>query len=366
MPTKTLSSQTGNKGIQVANKFGGGANTVIAIDDGTSDYGYIIDGGGGDDLITGSDYVFDGVADTGTILDPRTENGDLLIGGDGSDVIIGGLGDDWIFGGAEDGTDGGKGKDPVVKNDLYGDFDNLAVGANQSVTGFADHIFGGNGVDNSMYGDNFGTLSLGTNALFTGGNDEITGGDGPNGEFVNNLLIGDTQNVLGSSNNSFTGGHDTLTGGSGVNVNNIMIGDANSLSDVATITGGDDILISGTQADDSMTGDWGGNPAGDVTGGADTFVFGIDNGDDLITDLRAGDGDMIDLIAFGFAGRDFGGASAYATLDDLMADLITGGGTAVIDFGADDDGLAGAGTITVSGWTEEALEAAINTVFDFV
>ena len=62
MPTKMLDSQTDRKGNQDTFKFGGGANTIFADDifAGNVDvlgYGYIINGGGGDDTIFGSEYA---------------------------------------------------------------------------------------------------------------------------------------------------------------------------------------------------------------------------------------------------------------------------------------------------------------------
>ena len=212
MPTKILFSQTDRKGLQDTFKFGGGKNTIIANDDDTSTYGYIIDGGGGDDTITGSDFSGLGIFDP--TADARTKFGDVLIGGFGSDTITGGAGDDTIYGGNEDGSDGGKGKDPVVSNELVGDtrFESVADG----FTFGSDDIFGGNGVSNSIYGDNFGTLTLGSGAVITGGDDELVGGNGLADEFLFNNLIGDSQFLSAGGGAGFTGGNDTLTGGSGV------------------------------------------------------------------------------------------------------------------------------------------------------
>ncbi len=224
---KMLTSQAGRGMVQKTYKFGGGKNEIRAEDDGGSTFGYIINSGGGDDMIFGSDFSGRGTFDS--TADPRTEFGDLLIGGDGSDHIQGGLGDDTIYGGNEDGSDDAKGKDAFVSNSLFGDiqFDSSAV--------------------------------------------DVT---------------------LGS---------DVLIGGSGdgsIPVFNIMVGDSQSVSGAGTFTGGADRLVSGTNANDTMTGDFGGGAAAKI-GGADTFVFGVNNGEDLITDFEL-DRDKIELVDLGY------------------------------------------------------------------
>jgi hypothetical protein len=92
---------------------------------------------------------------------------------------------------------------------------------------------------------------------------------------------------------------------------------------------GNDILISGTGVDvmwgDAQTID--GVPAspsaptGNVTTGADTFVFAPGNGSDYIYDFRQSDGDRIDVSAYGFHSMadltvlGFGGPDTYIALD---------------------------------------------------
>ncbi|MFQ5565980.1 MAG: hypothetical protein ACE5EU_06430 [Paracoccaceae bacterium] len=483
MPTKTLTSQTDRKGIQKTFKFGGGKNTVIAVDDGASSYGYIIDGGGGDDTIFGSEFA--GFAGTGTNVDARTLLGDLLIGGDGSDTVAGGDGEDTIYGGNEDGSDASKGRNPPPTNLLVGDggfdgsgalVDALTVAADADVSASNDTIFGGNGATNTIYADyNLITLSAGlpgtttytggddtatggsddgtvgatntiygdgntvvlqantsftgggdtltgganssnviygesfsanfsTNASFTGGNDTLNGGDGGAGFFGQNFLYGDTRGIsfssaAGADGESFTGGNDTVTGGDGVSNSlhgdvqsisndgtftggndtltggnngaiNAMIGDVLSGINVGNVTGGDDTLVSGTNANDTMTGDFGNissvaaPPAGAdpyvVVGGADTFVFATNNGQDTIKDFEAGK-DKINLNATGVT---------EAALDnfDTAGDLINGndnfvtvtgtvaGGDAIleIDLGAAAGGPGGINIVTIEGVEELA------------
>lgn len=357
MPTKLLDSQAGRSEVQKTYKFGGGKNEIRATDDETSSYGYIIDGGGGDDMIFGSD--FEGLTGTGTIVDLRTLNGDLLIGGMGSDTIVGGAGDDWIYGGNEDGSDGGKGKDPVVSNNLTGDNENVLFDGG-TYTGGNDTIFGGNGVTNNIYGDVRLTVVFSAGDSFFGGDDTLTGGDSTADEMAFNYIYGDAHYVFftaggGANGESFTGGDDTLTGGSGAfnlllgdiqslsndgdftggndtliggaNGSNKMIGDISSGGTGNTVIGGDDRLVSGANSNDFMTGDFGsGVTATTLTGGDDTFVFGVDNGLDTITDFEI-DKDMVDLTGYGpdldFAGLNWDDSGANTMIDFGGGNTIT-------------------------------------------
>jgi hypothetical protein len=45
-----------------------------------------------------------------------------------------------------------------------------------------------------------------------------------------------------------------------------------------------------------MTGDWASGATGGEVGGEDTFVFGLNNGTDTITDFRSSDDDGIGAI----------------------------------------------------------------------
>src|SRR5215831_17318648 len=99
------------------------------------------------------------------------------------------------------------------------------------------------------------------------------------------------------------GGDDTLIGAA--NSDSILVGDAKSMS--GNVHGGRDTLISGTGTD-LMWGDAQfidgvaaspTAPTGDVITGADVFVFAPNNGNDEIFDFRHGDGDKIDVSAYG-------------------------------------------------------------------
>lgn len=112
----------GNKNDSVKQDF--------AFDQGGTPLPMTVEGGLGDDTITGST-----VADT---LDGGDGN-DVIDGGDGDDVITGGLGDDRITGGrGNDTIRGNAGKDQIDGGDGADDIDG-GIGD--------DHIVGGKGKD---------------------------------------------------------------------------------------------------------------------------------------------------------------------------------------------------------------------------
>jgi hypothetical protein len=176
----------------------------------------------------------------------------------------------------------------------YGDAQYMsdnARGGNDTLTG-AEQTY-----SNRLYGD---AQSMSDNTL--GGNDVLTGGWAPR-----NTLLGDAQYMSGNAR----GGNDTLNADNHVYRNlfvyeNTLYGDAQYMSDNARC--GNDRLISGL-SDNDMWGDAQyingilaspSTPTGTVKTGADTFVFGPNNGTDLIHDFRQRDHDKIDVSAYGF------------------------------------------------------------------
>lgn len=302
MPSRMIPSQATRQGAQSVFSFGGGSNTVFAADDGVSPFGYVIDTGGGDDTIFGSDFTGRG-APAGH--DPRTTTGDVLVGGDGSDTILGGAGDDVIFGGHEDGsTDAGKGKDAQVQNTLVGDGERLADGSLGDMITFA-------GV-----------------STFDGGDDTLTGGAGA----AANTLHGEARFVLTTAGTVFNGGDDRLVAGDGGT--NTMFGDVQVISGGGTVNGGDDVLVSGT-GNDWMVGDWSNDLGftGTANRGADTFVFGPGNGLDIIADFTRAQ-DLIDLTATDLAWTDLD-SDGSGVLDDSDAFVdILGGTSSRLNLGA--------------------------------
>lgn len=161
-----------------------------------------------------------------------------------------------------------------------------------------------------------------------GGNDKLTGGN------VENIIVGDAFEMF----NYARGGDDLLIAGD--NVDNYLYGDSFTMYSYAR--GGNDVLISGTGTD-YMWGDAKTingldvtplTSTGKVTTGSDTFVFGPNNGNDLIFDFRHSDGDKIDLKAYHF--HDFN--EVKAAMSDLGNDthIDFGGGNSLTLVGVPD------------------------------
>ncbi|HMI20284.1 MAG TPA: calcium-binding protein [Sphingomonas sp.] len=222
--------------ISFADAGHGHATKVYAFDgndtvQGTSAANDTIDGGGGNDMITGSSSYTDAAGHF-------TEN-DFYMGGAGDDVIHGGTGNDHIYGnlisstaGAADGADGlfgGLGNDYVQGN-----------GGDDSIHGNEgnDRLYGGAGVD-IISGDDGNDYLQGNKGADTlrGGNDSDT----IHGGADNDLINGDAGNdqVFGDAGNdtvSAGAGFDTLWGGDGDDTFRFSPGD-DSNSNVAVTVG---------------------------------------------------------------------------------------------------------------------------------
>jgi Ca2+-binding RTX toxin-like protein len=148
-----------------------------------------LDGGDGDDTISGSN------------------SDDVIWGGDGNDVIIGKAGNDIISGGNDnDSIEGGAGNDLI-----WGDNGNDTISGNEG----ADKIYGGAG-DDVLSGNYLPTVSL-NNETDT---NEVYGGDGndilySNGVLASSLYYGESGNdtIHGETLNGAT-----LDGGTGNDV----------------------------------------------------------------------------------------------------------------------------------------------------
>jgi len=114
-------------------------------------------------------------------------------------------------------------------------------------------------------------------------------------------------------------GHNTLVSGPGTD---FMWGDAQFINGV---------LASPT------------TPTGNVTTGADTFVFGPNNGTDFVGDFRQSDGDRIDVSAYGFT-----------SLVDMM--ITFDGANTKIAFDASN-------SVTLLGFTDPAALTASDFIF---
>jgi serralysin len=261
-----------------------------------TEVGSSIEGGGGDDLITGEagrDLLFGG---DGQDLISASGGGDDLQGNKGNDTLYAGAGDDFVFGGQND-------------DHLFGETGNDFMNGNLG----ADVIDGGDGAD-TMFGGQ--------------ANDRMEGGTG------NDRLVGD----LGDDTLSGGDGDDTLEGASG----------SDSLSGGA----GADLIVGGI-GDDTLRG---GEGADLLSGsaGADLFVLeaggaplGGEHSGDTITDFDVGD--RISVLGITPTGLITGGevstyAAALQAANSLFASstasavaLSMGGDTYVFFDGADPD-----------------------------
>lgn len=317
----------------------------------------VVDGGDGDDYISGAITAMGGAGDDILI---GTAFGDILLGGLGNDSIEGLGGDDLLLGDAE-GT--GAGSVPITcEGDLTPSMTPVAISAYVAAGG-NDTIKGGDGndslnggyADDMIYGDAgndlIGFLAFGSNpALPTAfdepGADSIWGGTGADsidGAAGNDEIYGDAgADVIRGDldNDKIWGGEDAdlIEGNTGADT---IYGDAgadtiygNAGND--SIWGGDDAdLIEGNTGADTIHGD----------AGADT-IFGNEDGDAIYGDagndsIFGNDGD--DLI-WGGADADqiAGGQGQDTAYGEAGTDLIYGNeGNDELSGGADSDTIYG-------------------------
>jgi RTX calcium-binding nonapeptide repeat (4 copies)/Bacterial Ig domain len=199
-----------------------------------------IDGGAGNDTITGGNLNDELVGGSGN---------DTITGGEGADVLTGGQGNDTIYAGADnDMLSGGDGADK-----LYGDDGNdlLSGGIGNDI------IDGGGGVDtlDTGYSNAAWTINLTTNLALSGkesdtvynmenvtsgaGADMITGTNAANS--INSGDGNDTINAGAGDDTVISGaGNDMITGGTG---NDIIVGGL----------GSDTLVLAGLQASYSIS-----------------------------------------------------------------------------------------------------------------
>ncbi|MEM1431225.1 MAG: calcium-binding protein [Pseudomonadota bacterium] len=205
-----------------------GGDDVIQASEGMAGLArLVLDGGAGNDSITGSD---------GTDVLRGGADNDVLVGAKGDDRVFGGAGDDLLVWNNGDGSDlmnGGRGFDTVQVNGADGAGDQFAIDLSDDGVAFARTNLGPFELDIRK------VEVLEVNGL--GGNDEIIAAADLSDE-IQLMLDGGA-------------GHDTIVGGSG------------------------DDVIRGGEGSDLLTGG----------AGADTFVFfENDTGVDVITDFEVG------------------------------------------------------------------------------
>ena len=315
--TASYANATG--AVQVfLNNFGGGSSSGA---DGNDTFVSIenVTGSDHDDFLTGNNL--DNVLNGGGGHDQLRGNGgnDTLLGGDGDDFLAGGDGDDILDGG--DGWDRtsfftGATAGVTVDLNIQGAAQNTGRGMDiligiEHTSGTAfDDVLIGNAGDNWLWGD-------------PTGNDTISGNDG------NDLI--------------WVGvGHHVVSGGSGIdtlgsNATDLPSGVTWSLalqgSPQATTHGTIDMSgfenLSGTEHDDSLTGDGGANLlAGGL--GNDTLSGGAGNdilyGDGLVTVDTHGGGSG-PIVTYADATTVLGGVAGNDVLDGGKGDDVLNGGS---------------------------------------
>ena len=233
-----------------------------------------VDGGAGDDTITGA---------RGAHTLRGGDGDDHLYSGDGSSTLIGGTGNDTLYANFYTG---------VINTNSYigGDGIDFVVIDGTPVQGYSYNI---NLVTGS---DTYGNTYSGIENITSGAGDDTLIGDGAN----NTLAGGDGNDLIdGGAGDDFliTGlGQDTLLGGAGndtlMNSDGDDSLDGGAGDDSIVATGGEDTLRGGTGSDTMDGGD-----------DADTFIiedgFGNDviSGGEGVTDGTDTDDDVIDLSA---------------------------------------------------------------------
>ena len=153
--------------IETAYLIGGDSDNVIDISNFTASYPPTLDGGAGNDQLTGSSFM--------DLLRGQDGN-DTLNGGDGNDFLQAGTGDDQLNGAdGNDGLSGGSGNDT-----LFGGLgDDIAYGGtgNDSIRGEAggDTIFGGADSDDVDGGADTDQVAGGTGDGAADAGDVVTG-----------------------------------------------------------------------------------------------------------------------------------------------------------------------------------------------
>ncbi|HAA52172.1 MAG TPA: hypothetical protein DCE43_20815 [Planctomycetaceae bacterium] len=254
--TVNIDTLKGVSGTLLAIYGEGGNDTLTANDVSIGTVRILLDGGDGDDTISGSagdDSLYGG------------DGADLISGENGDDTVEAGLGDDLVYGnGGNDQIDGGDGNDTIEGNTgndhLTGDFgDDSLTGGNDD-----DSLDGGAGDDklNGQKGDDELSGGIGADTLTGGSGDDLLDGGLNDDRLLANdgddTLRGDDGNdeIHGHGGDDLIGGgdgDDYITSDDGFDLINGGDGDdnINSGGDDDTIVGGDgnDTLFGGSGAD---------------------------------------------------------------------------------------------------------------------
>ena len=272
----TVNGEIGNDTISAAGASLGGVRLLM-------------DGGAGDDTITGS---VDGDTITGSDGDDMISGdagNDTLRGGVGNDVLAGGNDDDLLEGeGGNDTLQGDAGNDSLLGsfgNDVLtgGDGDDTARGGfgNDGLNGMAgdDSLFGEGGNDRIAGGSGDDTIDGGRNddtIQAHSGNDLIDGNHGNDsirGQAGDDTILGDD----GNDTIAGDGGRDLILGQDGDDVI-----DGNGVAD--TILGGDGAdILRGGGSNDTILGEQGDDT---INGGSGTDTASTGEGNDSVSNVE--------------------------------------------------------------------------------
>lgn len=276
----------------------------------------------GDDFFNGKhgqQWKINGGAGDDTIFGGKTD--EELYGNDNNDRIFAGLGDDIIYGGdgndtmrgGEGGDDmyGGNGLDWVYYHTSDGAIDiDLETGLGFGGHAELDTFSSVERAKGSRYDDVITGSTKANYLVGRGGDDTITGGDG------NDILRGDAgaDHLLGGNGSDwvfYTGSNSRVV----INIAGQKVSGGHAKGDVISNIEN----ANGSRYDDIITGSNGANRLNGFFGddwirplrgndtlsggdGADTFVFNLNTGRDIISDME-NDVDKIDLSAYNFASK---------------------------------------------------------------